>query len=185
MRGQRGTLALALAGLATGCGLGAGPADCAGAEAMAASMQAGDRVGTAVAGSATAHVFELADPDDPNDSAYVFCVDGEAMSGSVLHRPITSDAVAAATTRTMASVGGTNGELEVEWGYLLGRVNRETIESLEVEWTHGDQAGEWTIPVGPGFFLAPVPPGVPLQAILAYRYLDAAGDVVWSEVDGG
>ncbi|MGI8658645.1 MAG: hypothetical protein ACR2K4_07750 [Candidatus Limnocylindria bacterium] len=184
MRGGQHLLAALIVGLSTACGLDAGPAECPGARSIVADMRIGPLVGQVVGDRASEYVFEPADAGDSNKAIYVLCIDGETVTASGVIRPIGSDTVAASATRTMASVGAVNGEVDVEWGYLLGRVNRDGIATLEAEWTDGDRSGDWRVAVGPGFFLAPVPPGGPLDATLAYRYLDADGVVIWSEIEG-
>lgn len=189
---------LAIAVVAGGCGLDAPPTcmpDGTGddADALAATFSAGEYVDGIRTDGAAAFLYEP-DPDQSlfvDEAVYVLCVGETAIeAGYTQAAPLLSDARAAVALRVATSLSGGDGTFEVEPGWLLGRVHDERIASLHVAWT-GDDAGgsgaegDWSVPLGTGLFLVHLPTGVPLEAHLNLRFVDADGDLVWSQPVGG
>jgi len=163
------------------------------ADEVAGTFTAGEYVGGVRTDGAATFLYEP-HPDRSlfaDEAVYVLCVDHEVLSGGYTQTaPLLSDTPAGIGLRVGASVGVIDGAVEVEPGWVLGRVNDERVVELRLEW-HGDDsdgdgaAGRWATTVTPGFFLVQLPPHVPQDANISMRFLDADGELIWSQPTGG
>lgn len=195
MRGATTAGRLALAALLAGCGLidgGGGGRTCGpggagqAVDELAGTFGAREFLAQARVPGAAVFVWVPQESQFPDEAIYVLCLGESVSEAGSSQIPLLSAAVAAVATRIGASITGVNGDFTVEPGYVIGRVNRDAIVTLEVVWTTLAPAGEgsWEVGVDSGLLFVPVPPGVPPDSTLVYRFLDENGDAVWVENDG-
>ena len=151
------------------------------ADSLAATLRVDEFAAAVRTEEAAAFLYTPGEAPVAGEQAiYVLCVGEAAIEAGPIYEPILSDARAGVASRVGASLTGSDGGLEAEPGYLVGRVDDDVVE-LQVEWS-GDRS--WSFGVEPGFFLVPLPDGVPVEGPLNFRFLGADGALVWAQPGG-
>ncbi|HSM37802.1 MAG TPA: hypothetical protein VK838_00580 [Candidatus Limnocylindrales bacterium] len=154
------------------------------AAGLAASFGAPKQAGHALSGGADAYLFEPEQAEFRGQAVYVLCVDGQVLEAGRSRAALLESSIAASAVRLGGSEGSVNGVRSVDPGYVLGRVNRAAIVSLQLAWMAADGShDEWSAPVSAGLSLIPIPAGIPVDTSLAFRFLDQSGTAVWVEYE--